>query len=112
MCLVLLPSGVTHICVLVFVDPVEVKRLVVDQKLCAGDFNGTNSHRKSVNVRLSVLCCRLNLQNQIRQLFMGPSHFNSILQSTAIFSYIYSILNWNILMHEKCHAETSVNILD
>ncbi len=79
--------SVTHVCVLVFVDPVEVKRLVVDEKLCAGDFNGPNSHRKSVNVRLSVLCGRLNLQNQI-----NPSHFNI---------YRYSVSNWNRFMHEK-----------
>lgn len=62
----LLPSADTHVCVLVFVDPVEVERLVVDEELRAGDLNRTDTHRKSVNVRLSVLCCGLNLQNHIR----------------------------------------------
>lgn len=58
---VLLPSGGTHICVLVFVDSVEVEGLVIDEEFCAGDVDGANTHRQLVVIHISTLSCELNL---------------------------------------------------
>lgn len=41
---VLLPSGGTHISVLVFIDSMEIERLVVDEKLGAGNVDCADSN--------------------------------------------------------------------
>lgn len=58
---VLLPSGGTHICVLVFVDSVEVEGLVIDEEFCTGDADGTNTHRQRIVIHISTLSCEPNL---------------------------------------------------
>lgn len=40
----LLPSAGTHISVLVFIDSMEVERLVVDEKLGAGNVDSADSN--------------------------------------------------------------------
>lgn len=51
---VLPPSSGTHICVLVFVDSVEVEGLVVDEELRAGDIDGADADWESVHI---LICC-------------------------------------------------------
>lgn len=58
---VLLPSGDTHICILVFVDSLEVEGLIVDEELCTRDVDGANTHRQCVVIHISTLRCELNL---------------------------------------------------
>lgn len=58
----MLPSGGTHICILVFVDSMEVEGLVVDEELCTGDFDGANTHLQCVVIHTATLRCELNLR--------------------------------------------------
>lgn len=55
-----------------FIDPVEIKRLVVDKELGAGDINGADANGKSVNilVRCSLISCteaNLNITEQVSE---------------------------------------------
>lgn len=57
---VLLPSADTHIRVLMFIDSVEVERLVVDEKLAAGNVDCADSNWKSIDVLICqslIACC-------------------------------------------------------
>lgn len=59
--IVLLPSGGTHICILVLIDSLEIEGLIVDEELCTGDCDGTNSHRQRVVIHITTLRFELNL---------------------------------------------------
>lgn len=63
------PSG-THISVLVFIDSMEIERLVVDKELGAGHINSANTDWQSVHIfvcRSLIGCHQANLEVEVNK---------------------------------------------
>lgn len=46
-----------------FVDTVKVEGLIVDEELSAGDLDGTDAHRQTIQINRPIFCYELNLKD-------------------------------------------------